>query len=124
MGVYETTWAAPLFLEAMKFWFYSLCASLLLGVIEWFSVPEQLKVGKEKSEKDGGDKKMKVKIEERERGRRGRIVRKLVTDACDLFIPGSITGWLALESANVGWCSVVSTVLAGVDVWVRVQAER
>lgn len=122
MGVYPTSWAAPLFLEAMKFWFYSLSASLLLSVLEWFSVPGE-KVVKEKNEKYDAEKE-KVKFDMMERKRRGRIAKRFVTDACDLFIPGSITGWLVIESANVGWCSVVSTFLAGMDVWVKVQSER
>ena len=132
MGVYKTAWAAPLFHEAMKFWFYSLSASLLLSVMEWFSVPKQgAKAVKEKNKKDGNGKeededddgKEKVEWERNERKRKGRIAKKFVTDACDLFIPGSITGWLTLESANVGWCSVVSTFLAGMDVWARMQSE-
>jgi len=116
MGVYETSWAAPIFLESMKFWFYSLCASLALGIMELFTLSEPKFV----KEKSGGDEK---KVNAEMRKGRGEIVRKLVTDGCDLFIPGSVTGWLVLSSANVGWCSVVSTVLASVDIWARVQSQ-
>ncbi len=94
MGVHETSEAAPDFLEVMQFRFYSLSASLLLSIFEWFSTPES-KYWNEKSGKDHPEKR-KIMEDSREKQRKERIAREFVMDACDSFIPGSVTGRLAL----------------------------
>ncbi|KAG4420222.1 hypothetical protein IFR04_006600 [Cadophora malorum] len=57
MGVYNTTWAAGLFVEAMKFWFYSLNLGILLALIELWGLrgqgPVVLKEDKGEDEKAG-----------------------------------------------------------------------
>lgn len=129
MGAVPTTWAGSLFVEAMKFWFYSLALGILGGLVELWSLREQdVVVGKggrgkgEKSEESPAKRRESV-IREMALERR-KIMKKLVIDGCDLFIPGSTTGWMATSSANVGMLSVVSTVLAGSDIWNRVQDTR
>jgi hypothetical protein len=42
-------------------------------------------------------------------------------DACDLLIPGAITGWAPTSPAIVGAATVISTVLGSEEIWVRVQ---
>lgn len=56
------------------------------------------------------------------RRKRNVILRRLATDAFDIWIPGTITGWLATSFEGVGWVGIGSTVLAGWDVWVRIQS--
>ena len=118
MGVHRSSWAEGLFVEANKFWFYSICLSLMLGIVQLWQLSDVLAaavgVGKDDAEK--------AKRERKEwEAKRGMFRKKLVIDGCDLLIPGAATGWIAVHSANVGMASVVSTVLASVDIWDRVQ---
>ncbi|KUJ17167.1 uncharacterized protein LY89DRAFT_718826 [Mollisia scopiformis] len=125
MGVYRTAWAAPLFVEAMKFWFYSISLSIVLSLVElWglYSSPTSSMIALVPEGKEKIDRVKEKEMEKREwKQKRGKIVKNIVTDSCDLVIPGSVTGWLLVSSRNVGFCSVVSTVLAGRDVWARIQ---
>ncbi|TVY24887.1 hypothetical protein LHYA1_G005847, partial [Lachnellula hyalina] len=102
MGVHESDWATPLFLEANKFWFYGICLSLLLGVVQLWGLGAS--PAKQSEEKEDAEK---VKRERKEwEATRGTIVRKLVIDGCDLLTPGVTTGWIVVSSANVGMAMV------------------
>ena len=127
MGIWSTSWAPGVFNEAMKFWFYSISCSIALGVVQLVHhlspvESEEEEGGKKKEGK--GDDMAESKRKKDKHGGIMVILKKLVIDGCDLFIPGSVTGWLALSSANVGMLSVVSSILAGTDIWVRVQNFR
>jgi hypothetical protein len=120
MGIYKSSWAEDLCVEANKFWFYSLCLSLFLGIVQLWELSDVLPAttseGKEKEDAE------KVKRERKKcEAKRGIFMKKLVIDGCDLFIPGIATGWIVVSTANVGMASVVSTVLALVDIWERIQ---
>ncbi|KAH8646951.1 peroxisomal biogenesis factor 11 [Tricladium varicosporioides] len=123
MGVYNVTWAKVMFLEANKFWFYSLSLGISLSLVQLWSLytesPISGKTGNEKRRKEEKKtfKSEKVKWEME----RNKVVRKLALDSFDLFIPGYTTRWLGISSANVGYCSVMSTILGSVDIWERVQ---
>jgi hypothetical protein len=126
MGIWTTTWAAGVFVEAMKFWFYSLSLGIVVGVLQLYQLYTEPVVVSEKQtevgEKTAQNEKViqTMEITERE-GKRSKIIKKIVVDGCDLFIPGSTTGWMVVSTANVGMLSVVSTVLAATDIWTRVQ---
>jgi hypothetical protein len=76
----------------------------------------------ESDEKNKKNEKVMQMMEITERKeKRSKIMKKIVIDGCDLFIPGSTTGWMVVSTANVGLLSVVSTVLAATDIWIRVQ---
>ena len=86
MGIWPTPWMQQCMVEGNRFWFYLLLLSIILGVMQLFGSSEvagDKKSGGEKRAKDG---KKVVSV------RRGVIVRRLLTDGFDLFIPGSITG--------------------------------
>ena len=125
MGVVPSTWAADLFIEAMRLWFYSLVLSILCGLMElwalhWTDIATEKKVAEET------EKPVEIAVMEgKSRNRKKRkITKKLVIDGCDLFIPGSATGWMATSQSNVGMLSVASTLLAGSDIWARVNGEK
>lgn len=125
MGVYNTTWAAGLFVEAMKFWFYSLTLGILLALVELWNlrgqVPVVLKEDKGEAEKAGDKVAQDQYARARQRSlKRWNVVKKIVIDGCDLSIPGSITGWLTVSSSSVGILCIVSTVLAGYGIWDRI----
>jgi hypothetical protein len=50
----------------------------------------------------------------------GPILRRAATDACDLFIPGSVTGWLKTPPVVVGVASITSSLISSKDIWARV----
>ncbi|KAE8452648.1 hypothetical protein EG329_013907 [Mollisiaceae sp. DMI_Dod_QoI] len=133
MGVYKTTWAASLIIEAMKFWFYSIVLSLLLSVVGiwelYTSPPTKSLTTKpntekdERNEEDSNEETEQTKADAKVgwMNKRRKAMKGIVIDICDLSVPGSITGWLPVSSANVGMLGVVSTLLAGADVWTRIQ---
>lgn len=106
MGVWTTPLAQQVMVEGNRFWFYSLVFSVVLGVMEWY----------EQGGAKGGEKgKKKARVDRRP------VVRRLLTDGFDLFIPGSITGWIRTSPAVVGYATVVSTLLASKEIWDRVK---
>jgi hypothetical protein len=126
MGIWTTTWAAGLFVEGMKFWFYSLSLGIIAGVVQLYQLYiEPVGVSEKKTEIGEKSKENKKVIQLKEiterNEKRSKIIKKIVIDGCDLFIPGSTTGWMVVSTANVGLLSVVSTVLAATDIWIRVQ---
>ncbi|KAH6673301.1 peroxin 11B [Halenospora varia] len=123
MGVYNVTWAKNIFLEANKFWFYSLSLGILLSLGQLWILYTQPQMPQRVSqeEKRKGEKKTREVEQDKWELNRNKAVRKLALDGFDLFIPGYTTGWLVVSSANVGCCSVMSTILGSVDIWERVQ---
>lgn len=123
MGLLESEWAPKVILEANRFWFYSICLGHVVGVVKLWELgigPPSI-IGVDGDEKKD-EKKSKAQEERRVwKVKGGEVVKKLLIDGCDILIPGSVTGWLVVSSANVGMASVVSTVLASVDIWERVQ---
>lgn len=51
------------------------------------------------------------------------LASSLVLDCCDILIPGSAVGWIAVDSVTVGIASCISSIIAGQQIWVRVQKE-
>ena len=126
MGIWTTSWAAVLFVEGMKFWFYSLSLGIIAGVLELYQLyMEPVAVSGKKTEIEEKNKENEkviqlMEITERKE-KRSKIIKKILIDGCDLFIPGSTTGWMVVSTANVGLLSVFSTVLAATGIWIRVQ---
>jgi hypothetical protein len=139
MGVYETSWAPWLLVEANKFWFYSLSLSLLISAIELaasFAVEatsadiDATNVAKDVKmaavdEKNGTARLVSGNDEKklsRNAEKRSEIVKRLIVDACDLISPGSITGWTNVSAGTVGMGAAMSTALTSREVWDKVQA--
>lgn len=51
---------------------------------------------------------------------RNVLVWQLVGASCDLLIPGTFVGWFDVNPAVVAATSILSSVLASIDVWKRV----
>jgi Peroxisomal biogenesis factor 11 (PEX11) len=113
MEIWSTAWALTLLLEANKFWFYSLLFSLASCVLQLY----RLRFLSAPSFSSGGSAKSKAKTNTLSRP----LAKQILTDACDLLIPGSITGWARTSPAIVGLATVVSTLLASEEIWYRVQ---
>jgi len=98
MGVYKTTWAGPVFVEAMRFWVYSLVAGTLLlvvGIWELYTTPLTVRIVGEKRK---GKEVKNEEVKKEWNRERAQLIKRLVIDGCDLFIPGSVTGWLPVSS--------------------------
>jgi hypothetical protein len=123
MAIWSTEWAARLFLEAMKFWFYSISFSIILSlVLLYFSFSDATKplkghTGRSRKSSNGKINEKATKGSTLQWG----IMKKICVDCCDIFIPGFTTGWLAVSSGTVGILGMISTVLASTDIWERVQ---
>jgi len=125
MGVWSTEWAPKLFVEAMKFWFYSISFSIILSfVLLYFELSKSTMPPKReqgKSEKiDAQVDRGATETKQRSSLRKG-LMKKLVIDCCDIFIPGFTTGWLIVSSGTVGILGIISTVLGSLDIWDRLQ---
>lgn len=110
MEIWSTTWASTLLLEANKFWFYSLLFSLASCLLQVYRFRPLFTPA-------GATARSKA----RSNILPWSLVRQILTDACDLLIPGSITGWARTSPAIVGLATVVSTLLASEEIWYRVQ---
>jgi len=106
MEIWSTTWAPTLLLEGNKFWFYSLLFSLASSFLRVYQGTPRIK---SKSPAKSSSPLTHP------------LGKKILTDACDLVVPGSITGWARTSPAIVGLATVISTLLASEEIWVRVQ---
>ena len=122
MGIWSTEWAPKLFVEAMKFWFYSISFSIVLNLVLLFSNWSRSATSSKKAKRRGKNSKAEVDAQVKQRSvlEQG-LLKKLVIDCCDISIPGFTIGWFAVSSGIVGILGTVSTVLASSDIWERVQ---
>ncbi|KUI52973.1 hypothetical protein VP1G_00423 [Cytospora mali] len=136
-------WFARLTVEGQRFWFLALAcgvASGLTKIVKLFAyapVPptgEGYGTGDKKAEGDMTDwerereRLRRIMWPRREQRRLWRaniraklrgLVRKCVADFLDLAVPGSVVGWVKVDSGTVGVLMVVTTYLTGMDIWER-----
>ncbi|KAJ9250759.1 hypothetical protein DTO280E4_1299 [Paecilomyces variotii] len=98
MGVYSTSWSDWVLLEAHKFWFCALSLSLLGSL--WMLLVADKKASASKS---------------------SPWLKRIIIDGCDLLIPGSMVGWIAVSPLVVAMSMVASTLLAAQDIWTQAQ---
>ncbi|KAL4816669.1 peroxisomal biogenesis factor 11 [Aspergillus spinulosporus] len=119
MGVSRVDWYHPLLTEANKFWFYALMLSLVRCIWELFfpSVPatpsKTSSSGSEKSKAKGQQPQLNPP--------KWPLVKQIIIDGCDLTLPGSFLGWTPVTPLQIGLGMVLSTLLAGHNVWVAQQ---
>ncbi|KAL4895166.1 peroxisomal biogenesis factor 11 [Aspergillus ambiguus] len=121
MNLYPVPWNKPVLVEAYKFWFYALSLSVLSSL--WrlaFNATKQPSITKTYEK---GKKAAKATAEQASalREQRNALVKRVVVDGCDLLIPGTFVGWIEASDLMVGMAMVVSTLVAGRDIWVRSQ---
>ncbi|PKX95343.1 PEX11 domain protein, partial [Aspergillus novofumigatus IBT 16806] len=116
MNVYPVYWNKPVIVEAYKFWFYALALSIVGALWGLLFASGSASMGKaQHDEKKGGSSK------ERKVGISGPLVKRIVVDGCDLMIPGVFLGWIQVSEVVVGMAMVVSTLVAGKDIWIKAQ---
>ncbi|RAK96087.1 PEX11 domain protein [Aspergillus ibericus CBS 121593] len=108
------TWNQTLLTEANKFWFYALGVSMLES--GWAFISLVFSAQKNDPEKEGKTHETKMT---RGRVSSSSLFKKVLVDACDLLIPGTFLGWIAMEQGGVGVGvgMVVSTLLSGWEIW-------
>ncbi|KAK4940640.1 hypothetical protein LTR10_019270 [Elasticomyces elasticus] len=146
MQITKTSWGPTIQLEALKFWFYSLAVSVVLGVYELVVLEfgssaspahangtNSSHVEEKASQatitvKSAGKESTTVVVQPKSTlvardlraMKRQKLVKQIVADSCDLLIPGAVVGWVPLGPVPVGVAGSISAVLGGSDVWARV----
>ncbi|KAL4915976.1 peroxisomal biogenesis factor 11 [Aspergillus aurantiobrunneus] len=107
MNVARVDWYRPLMTEANKFWLYALTLSIIRATWEVL-FPVEAPAGGE----NGTEKNTKQPA-----APKWPLVKRIIIDGCDLTLPGSFIGWVPATGLQIGLVMVVSTVLAGHNVW-------
>jgi hypothetical protein len=138
LSVWGEERARLLAVEAQRFWFLGLVCAVLAGglrvlFLSWalsLSLPpaaggERRAEGRGKVEakgevparrgKSGGDVHVVAGLREKRR----TTARRMVADALDLAVPGSVIGWVPFSSGVVSLLMFWSTILTGLEVWER-----
>jgi hypothetical protein len=108
--------------DGQRFWFLGLVCGVVGAVVKLGRPEREVREeekGDGKGKGRGGGEGGVVARKEEERGKRRRIVRRLVADVMDLGLPGSVVGWVPLSPETVGWLMLGTTVLTGMEVWER-----
>lgn len=116
MGVHAVSWEGEVMRQANTFWFYALALSLIGTLYRIFfsaghGVPR--KDARKKNPRES-DKAIPAAPST------AALVRQAVVDSCDLLIPAELLNWMPTGDLVLGVTMVVSTLLAGRDIWVRV----
>ncbi|KAL2832780.1 peroxisomal biogenesis factor 11 [Aspergillus pseudoustus] len=116
MNVYHVSWYKPLLTEANKFWFYAIILSITRATwaLLFTSAPT---VTPSKTEKG-------AKTPAATGPSKSALVKGIVINACDLTLPGSFVGWVPATGLQIGIAMVVSTLLAGHNIWVAQRQAR
>ncbi|OAR02167.1 hypothetical protein LLEC1_03491 [Akanthomyces lecanii] len=111
MKIHVVPWYTPVLVEANKFWFYAILASIIRTVAQRAGL-------------FGGNTTAKST----KSGQKAPLhnpspppLRRLVVDVLDLTLPASFIGWVALDDVTIGCFMTVSTVLVWRDVWAKAQ---
>ncbi|KAI0183568.1 AoPex11B [Xylaria flabelliformis] len=118
--------------EGQRFWLFSLVCGVLAGLVRISDVvasaSEDVPAKGEKKEEGSTDEKNVSSTQEqidhlaRSREVRAKISnlsRRVVSDALDITLPGSVVGWVPVSTGTVGVAMFVTTVLTSMDIWDR-----
>lgn len=121
MNIWLVSWNMSVMIEANKLWFYALCISVT-GAVWRLLFSSTVHSNTQVSRPDGDQKK-----EESEKTSSEPVsptiplLKRIIVDGCDLALPASFLGWVALGDLEVGMAMVVSTVVASWDIWSSAQ---
>ncbi|KAM3428391.1 hypothetical protein NHJ13734_008615 [Beauveria thailandica] len=107
MQIHVVPWYVPVLVEANKFWFYAIAASILRTIAQ--------RVGLFHSTRTPPSSKRKQQLPPPPPWRR------LVVDALDLTLPASFVGWVVMDDVTIGCLMTLSTILVWTDVWGKAQ---
>ena len=116
MNIWLVPWYTPVLMEASKFWFYAIAASITGTLWKLFfgsAAAQNESQKKEKSEKSPSDATPAPSTT--------YLLTRIVSDSCDLTLPASFLGWIAVGDLGIGLSMVVSTLIVSRDVWAKAQ---
>ncbi|KAK4108005.1 hypothetical protein N656DRAFT_772218 [Canariomyces notabilis] len=138
LSVWGEERARLLAVEAQRFWFLGLVCAVLAGGLRALFLSWALSLslapaaaGERRAEGSGeGEAKGNVPATRGESGgdvhvvvglreKRRITARRMVADALDLAVPGSVIGWVPFSSGVVSLLMFWSTILTGLEVWER-----
>ncbi len=123
MGITTFDWAPAIYREAIKFWFYAIFASIWLSIYQIFSGVSTTNQTPQKALRadDDSHEKEHMPVQNAVADARSKIYIQLMIDCADLLVPGALLGWMPIDELYVGMAGTLSTVLAGRDIWNRLQ---
>lgn len=125
MTIWPVPWSTPVLLEANKFWFYAICASITGAVLQLPFPASTTTETQTQSRKDQTRNQSTLNPSSSSSSTTStssKLLAQILVDGCDLTLPASFLGWTpALGDLGVGIAMVVSTVLASRDVWIKAQ---
>ncbi|KAJ6784533.1 hypothetical protein PWT90_06069 [Aphanocladium album] len=112
MKIHVVPWYHPVLIEANKFWFYAILASIIRTVVQQLG----LFAGRSVKVSKNGKKHVAQNAPPPP-----PPLRRLVIDSLDLMLPASFIGWVAVDDVTIGCLMTVSTLLVWKDVWSKAQ---
>ncbi len=123
MNIWQVSWYTPLLVEANKFWFYSICASISRNIYSLYrgrpTVTETQPLPDSARAKSQGESSAVSNL-----ATVVPFLRRTIVNACDLALPASFVGWVILDDLHIGIAMTASTVLVWHDVWMSTQIEH
>lgn len=111
------SWYNPVLVEANKFWFYAIAASIIRTLALLLFSPS-----KPKAAAGGKGKKKRPEAQSVSKGpSASQLLRKLLADVIDLALPASFIGWVTVSDLNIGYGMLMSTILVWPDMWAKYQ---
>jgi hypothetical protein len=122
MNIWLVSWYTPVLIEGNKFWSYAICISIArrVGMLLCGLTNPKRKTQEGPSDTDQKSEKSGKPSRSKSVTSTTSLLKQLVVDGCDLTLPASFLGWIALGDLGVGIAMVVSTVLAWWALWLRV----
>ncbi|EXJ86130.1 hypothetical protein A1O1_06500 [Capronia coronata CBS 617.96] len=132
LSITSYSWGPALQIEALKFWFYALAVSVVLGIYDLSLLASSSVSTRERKDdspttRTPNDEKKPTtqstnppSSEVQTSAKRRAVCKQIVIDGCDLLIPGAVVGWVPLDPVTVGMAGSISALLGASDVWARV----
>lgn len=118
MNLWLVPWYNPVLVEANKFWFYAICASIARTLYTLLTKPSS-KPKRTNGKKKASAEKVVVAVAPGQSDL--ALLRKLVVDCLDLVLPASFIGWIPLQDVTIGGAMIVSTLLTWPDMWAKIE---
>jgi len=126
MGLTDYTWGHILQTQANKCWFYAISASVILSLYSLSTFAGSIQgtpTSDDQATKVDKNKQRDTATTKNSTGNlRSETYQQLLIDCADLLIPGTALNWVPVDLVVLGVATMLSSVLAGQQLWLRLQA--
>ena len=126
MQITDFEWGPAVHQEANRCWAYAIIASICLSIYQLLqyrsSIPSTEDTQASISENKDERPREKEPVQNATTNTYSKIFVQLAIDCCDLIIPAVGLGWVSLDVVFVGVAGSISSMLAGQEIWNRVQS--